>query len=93
MRAIVILLTCLFSAQAAAQMTCGRTIAMEKLLREKHKEYPLGKGLSKGHRSILVVWIADNGTFSVVKSTPTGTSCIIDAGTDWFMVQKPDNKT
>jgi len=53
----------------------------EKLLSD-FQERKLGHGISAdGH--LLEIFMAPSGTFSVVKTSPRGVSCVVDFGEGW----------
>lgn len=61
---------------------CGKTKEIFKELSEKFKEMPVGAGLNGGNE-LVSVFVSETGTFTVVVTSPQGTSCIRSSGTDW----------
>jgi hypothetical protein len=49
-------------------------------------EKKLGLGIS-GDGNLLEIFVAPTGTFSVVKTSPRGVSCIVDFGESWQTLQ------
>lgn len=71
----IIAQTCLPHAEIAA-----------KLLSD-FKEAKLGHGIS-ADGNLVEVFIAPAGTFTVVKTTPRGVSCIVDFGEGWQTIDQ-----
>lgn len=64
----------------AAQTVCAaRTDMLE--ITKKHKEQLVGSGIAG--RSVVEVYVSETGSFTVVRSSPEGLSCLIAAGQDW----------
>ena len=51
-------------------------------LRKDYGEKVLGRGVS-GDGTLLEIFLAPAGTFTVIKTTPGGVSCVVDFGEGW----------
>jgi len=69
---------------------CGNRDAIVSELHDKYSERMIGGGLQKlkNGLAIMEVWASDKtGTFTILITTPTGGTCIIGSGTDFFEVK------
>jgi hypothetical protein len=64
----------------SAQVCIART-EMVKMLEEKYKEQMIGRGIAG--RSMVEVFVSEEGSFTVFYTSPNGVSCFIGAGRDW----------
>jgi hypothetical protein len=62
---------------------CQPAEAMKAHLASKYSESQIASGLSLDGTLVMVFAKPDNSTFTVVKVTPKGLACMIDAGQDW----------
>ena len=85
------LLALAFSASsAAAQTFCTITSDMLAGLATGYGEHVVGSGISGG--SLMQITAnPETGTWTLLASTPDGTSCILAAGTDWSAARLPPN--
>jgi hypothetical protein len=51
-------------------------------LRSEYGEKMLGHGVS-GDGTLVEIYLAPSGTFTVIKTTPAGLSCVVDFGEGW----------
>ncbi len=70
---------------ASAQSQCGPRQELVKNLGEKFKESPIGRGLTQPGQ-VLEIFASQSGSWTMVVTTPNGTSCLIAAGENWDMV-------
>lgn len=90
------LLLMLSASSSAAQMAtiitvpCEETKSMLDSLAKDFNENPIGTGITK-RGDLVQIYVSDKGTFTVVRSTPNGFSCMISNGTDWN-AEKPVKK-
>ena len=61
---------------------CHTHAEIEAKLASDFGEKRFGAGIS-GDGTLFEFFIAPTGTFTVVKTTPKGMSCIVDFGEDW----------
>jgi hypothetical protein len=66
----------------AAQRTCLPHEGADAKLRKEFGEKVLGRGIS-GDGTLLEIFLSSNGTFTVIKTTPAGLSCVVDFGEGW----------
>ncbi len=68
---------------AQAQTACGsRDVIVEKL-DEKYGERRRGGGLS-GPKGLIEIWASEEtGTWTILKTTPNGLTCVMALGTAW----------
>ena len=70
-------------AQAQAQMACGTRDSIVEKLGEKYGEARIGLGL-EGSTAIFEVWVsAETRTWTILKTTPKGLTCVMAVGSDW----------
>ncbi|MFQ5565022.1 MAG: hypothetical protein ACE5EU_01520 [Paracoccaceae bacterium] len=68
---------------AHAQLACGDRDAMVEQLSRTYGEVRKGAGLA-GQAALFEVWASDStGTWTILKTSPNGTSCLIAAGEFW----------
>ena len=68
---------------AQAQMACGTRDSVVAKLGEKYGEVRRGGGLT-GSTAIFEIWASEaTGTWTILKTTPDGLTCIMAVGDDW----------
>jgi hypothetical protein len=67
---------------ASAQAPCTTRAELMKVLDKKYGETQLGFGMI-GERNLVEIYVSENGSFTLVSSSPNGVSCIIAAGQNW----------
>ncbi len=68
---------------AQAQMACGTRDSVVEKLGEKYGEVRRGGGLA-GPSAIFEVWASEEtGTWTILKTTPNGLTCVMAVGDDW----------
>ena len=66
-----------------AQMACGARDSVVAKLGEKYGEVRRGGGLA-GLTAIFEIWASEaTGTWTILKTTPDGSSCIMAVGDGW----------
>jgi hypothetical protein len=65
-----------------AQRSCMSHDGADDKLRSEYGEKILGHGVSKDG-TLVEVFLAPTGTFTVIKTTPSGLSCVVDFGEGW----------
>ena len=68
--------------EATAQRTCIPHEAADAKLRNEFSEKILGRGIS-GDGTLLEIFMSSRGSFTVIKTTPDGLSCVVDFGEGW----------
>jgi hypothetical protein len=68
---------------AAAQRTCLPHDGADAKLRKEFGEKVLGRGISGDGTLVEIFLSSKNGTFTVIKTTPAGLSCVVDFGEGW----------
>lgn len=66
----------------AATAVCGKRAEVIKTLAQAYKEQPAAMGLAAGG-GMLEVFSSQNGSWTILLTQPTGTSCIVAAGEGW----------
>jgi hypothetical protein len=66
----------------AQQQTCMPHESADDKLRAEFGEKVLGHGVS-GDGTLVEIFLAPSGTFTVIKTTPAGLSCVVDFGEGW----------
>ncbi len=62
---------------------CGERSKMIKHLAEKYKENPRALGIAAGGKSVLEIYTSNEGTWTVIMTSPKGVTCIMGAGHSW----------
>lgn len=75
-------LTALHSAPVAAQMGCGTRDSVIAKLNNKYGETRRGVGLA-GSTMIFEVWALEGGTWTILRTTPNGLTCVMAVGDNW----------
>ena len=71
------------STPALAQQVCAERDAVTDRLKTKYSENFVGGGL-RNAKAIFEVWMSeDEGTWTILMTTPDGKSCVMASGTDW----------
>src|SRR5262245_35745115 len=63
--------------------TCLPHDTADAKLRQEFGEKVLGRGISKDGTLLEIFMAKNDGTFTVIKTTPDGTSCVVDFGEGW----------
>lgn len=74
---------------AQAQMICGLRDDMGKMLDQRFSEQPKAAGLA-GDR-IVELLVSENGSWTILITSPDGRSCVVTGGEDW--IEKPIQPT
>ncbi len=78
------------SSGAMAQPQCDRRDSVLGHLAEKYKEAPVAFGVTSEGRLIEVLSTTGGDTWTIIVSTPDGTTCLIAAGEAWRARPKVD---
>ncbi len=73
----------------AQQRSCMPHEGADDKLRAEYGEKVLGHGVSKDG-TLVEIFLAPSGTFTVIKTTPAGLSCVVDFGEGWQTVHQLD---
>lgn len=65
-----------------AEIVCAPTPDMKERLARQYDSRRRGFGTS-GHEQVLEVWADERGTWTMVMTYATGTSCIVAMGENW----------
>ena len=65
-------------ASAQGQEGCHTTKIMQETLKKLHNEVPASVQVVNGYE--IVIYQSPQGTYTIVKQLPNGTSCLINAG-------------
>ena len=71
-----------FNISVSAAGFCGPREGFVKALKDKYQESSEGMGFS-GEANVVEVFSSKTGTWTIIVTTPNGTSCIIAAGQGW----------
>jgi hypothetical protein len=71
---------------ASAQVQCGPREQIVKTLGETFKEAPIGMGITQPGQ-VVEIFASSSGSWTMVVTTPNGTSCLIAAGENWDTVR------
>ena len=66
----------------AGHHTCMSHDGADRQLRAHFDEKVLGRGISSDG-TLIEIFMSPKGTFTVIKTTPAGMSCVVDFGDGW----------
>ncbi len=89
--ALVPVLT-LSSFEAAAQTACSPRTDVVGRLAKKYGEAPVAMGVTNKGGLVEVLTTGDGNTWTIIVSTPNGTSCMVAAGEGWRTKDYDDTK-
>jgi hypothetical protein len=89
--AVAASLSLISPASASGQAQCGPREEIVKALGETFKEAPIGMGVTQPGQ-VLELFASRAGTWTMVVTTPNGTSGLIAAGENWDMVRLPKGR-
>ena len=72
------------------QMPCGKRPDVVRMLREQFRESPIAYGLADSG-AVAEVFISSNGTWTIVATSPNGTTCMVGSGRSWQPVVARDD--
>jgi hypothetical protein len=72
------------------QMPCGKRLDVVRMLREQFGESPIAHGLADSG-AVAEVFISSNGTWTIVATSPNGTTCMVGSGRSWQPVVARDD--
>jgi hypothetical protein len=82
-KVLVLGLAAIMPASASAQVACGSRDALVAKLSENYGEVRRGGGISSP-TEIFEIWASEaTGSWTILKSTPNGLSCIMAVGVGW----------
>ena len=84
--AAAILTTVLPAGAAAAQTACAPRAAILERLAARYGEAPIAAGITDRALLIEVLASGDGASWTIIATSPTGTSCLIAAGEGWRAV-------
>ncbi len=76
------------SAEAAVETPCNQRDSVIGHLAQKYQEVPVAIGVTNRGGLVEVLSTGDGKTWTIIVSTPDGTSCLIAAGEGWRSVPK-----
>lgn len=78
------LVLALLAVPALADPTCMDRADLGERLATGYAEVPRAAGLDSLNR-FLEIYVSPAGTWTMVITTPDGSSCVVAFGTDWFL--------
>jgi hypothetical protein len=85
---IAALATATLSIGAHAAPLCGKRDDVVAQLSNKYKEAPAAVGLANGGALVEVLTSEDGATWTIVVSSPDGTTCLVAAGQEWQALKR-----
>jgi hypothetical protein len=82
----------LISSPVAAQGVCGSREELVSRLENGYLESQVAIGLGSSGALIEIFVSKEKGTFSIIRTTPTGISCLMTAGDNWIDIQLEEDK-
>jgi len=77
--------------QAQTQVTCADRKEVIAKLSEQYGEGQLGFGMADG-TAIFEIWVSDSGTWTILKTSPNGLTCVMAVGDQWNTTHKLGGK-
>ncbi len=74
---------------AAQQNVCLEHDKLTKTLDSRYSEKPVAAGLDSAGKLLEIFASADGATWTMIMTSPEGTSCVIAAGEQWLSHYKP----
>jgi len=68
--------------QAQNQALCGKRSSVVAGLENKYSETPVSIGLAT-NGAVIEIFASQQGSFTIMITTPSGHSCLIAAGNNW----------
>ena len=75
------------SSDVMGQVACGKREAMLKHLGKMYQELPRLSAISRDN-NLLEIIVSPKGTWTVLRTSPRGQTCIIDAGNDFTLFKE-----
>jgi hypothetical protein len=66
------------------KQVCGTTEQVENLLRNDYGEVPVSRGLSVNGQKMTQLFVAPDGSWSIISTQVRGQTCIIEGGESWI---------
>lgn len=89
-RAALIALAAASPALAQQAPPCAPTHAdAARQLAERYGEVPTGYGLARDQGSVIEVFVSQSGSWTIVRVTPDGKTCMVLDGYEWVFVETP----
>ena len=73
----------LISSSAVAQTQCNERAEVLKLLAQKYEEAPIAAGVTSSGGLVEVLTNGKGETWTIIVTSPQGTSCLVAAGEGW----------
>ncbi len=70
-------------AVAQQQQACGNYVEMAKNLKDKFSEQRVAMGLNQKGDAVVIFASPNGATWSALTVQPTGTACMVGAGSQW----------
>lgn len=83
---VVINIVMLWAIVAFAQTHCDQRDTVVEVLGREYGEVIIARALSNG-RMLEVLVNPETLTYTVIKTSPSGISCTMDAGTSWISIE------
>ncbi len=80
----------LYSSAAMGQTVCDKRDNILELLAQKYEETPIAVAITSDGRLLEVLSPKDGTTWTIIMSTPDGTSCILASGEEWKTLNETD---
>jgi hypothetical protein len=84
---LAIAIISLSGASAEAQMKCDLRDNAISHLAEKFDEHVVGRGLTRGGRSMVEILVSESGSWSALVTDTNGRTCLMATGEDWTEIQ------
>ena len=76
----------LWTGSASAQQNCTTRDNAVSQLAKQYKEQVVSRGLIKGGKTMVELFVSDTGSWTMVVTNTDGTSCVVAAGDSWHDV-------
>lgn len=91
MKLIIATAITMLATSAAAQQVCGSRDKIVESLERKYHEQQIAFGVT-GSGSVAEVFKSNEGTWTLIHSYPSGTSCLVASGEAWQNIKEDKGK-
>ena len=88
--AAFLLAATVWSASAVGQVLCGPRDGLDDLLKQRFGETQQAVGVSADARRIVELFVAPDGSWTIIVTDAHGRSCIVLSGEDWTQTPQMD---
>ena len=76
-------------ASAQVRLMCAPKSTIERVVKGQYKETRVGQGHGAAAGAIVVLYVSENRSWTLVRYLPSGMGCVIGFGLDWSSRKLP----